>query len=127
MCVCVCPLVQGEPEAFTRSASCRVERLVGDNNSQVKIQLFAWGLTLWVLWERSAGCEGLRASETEATYKALLLLLSPQIIKIWKPPLQDKATGQSDWVQFHLNSQCGAEQEQFMHFSNIQTWAINVG
>lgn len=104
MCVCVCPLVQGELEAFTRSASCRVERLEGDNNSQVKIQLFAWGLTLWVLSGRSAGCEGFQACETEAPYKALLLRLSPRIIKIWTLPLRGKATGQSDWVQFKSNS-----------------------
>lgn len=60
--VCVCPLVKGDPEggpgAFTRSASCRVEQLEGDNNSQVKIQLFAWGLTLWGLSGRSVGGEG---------------------------------------------------------------------
>lgn len=43
--VSVCPLARGQaeggPAAFTRSASCGVERLEGDNNSQVKIQLFA--------------------------------------------------------------------------------------
>lgn len=46
---------RGGPGAFTRSASCRVGWLEGDNNSQVKIQLFAWGLTLWGLSGRSAG------------------------------------------------------------------------
>ena len=82
-CVWVCVSISGggkQKEArglFTRSASCRVERLEGDNNSQVKIQLFAWGLTLWGLSGRSAGGEGFQAPETEATYKALLLLLSP--------------------------------------------------
>lgn len=59
-----------------------MERLEGDNNSQVKIQLFAWGLTLWGLSGRSVGGEGFQAPETEATYKALLLLLSPPIVKI---------------------------------------------
>lgn len=58
----VCPLVSGDPEggpgAFTRSASCRVERLEGDNNSQVKIQLFVWGLTSWGLSGRSVGGGG---------------------------------------------------------------------
>lgn len=51
----VCPFVckrglqQGGPWAFTRSASCHAEHLKGDNNSQVNIQLFSWGLTLWGL------------------------------------------------------------------------------
>lgn len=54
--VCLCGGgSRGGPGAFTRSASCRVEWLEGDNNSQVKIQLFAWGLTLWGLSGRSAG------------------------------------------------------------------------
>lgn len=55
MCVCAVGGARGGPGAFTRSASCRVEWLEGDNNSQVKIQLFAWGLTLWGLSGRSAG------------------------------------------------------------------------
>lgn len=55
MCVCAGGGARGGPGAFTRSASCRVEWLGGDNNSQVKIQLFAWGLTLWGLSGRSAG------------------------------------------------------------------------
>lgn len=55
MCVCAGGGARGGPGAFTRSASCRVEWLEGDNNSQVKIQLFAWGLTLWGLSGRSAG------------------------------------------------------------------------
>lgn len=49
-----------------------MERFEGDNNSWVKIQLFAWGLTLWGLSGRSVGGEGFLASETEATYKALV-------------------------------------------------------
>lgn len=63
--VCICPLVRGEGgtggrplRLFTRSASCRLGQLKGDNNSQVKIQLFAWGLTLWGLSGRSVGGEG---------------------------------------------------------------------
>lgn len=62
--VCVCVSIseggtRGRPRGFfTRSASCRVERLEGDNNSQVKIQLFAWGLTLWGLSGRSVGGKG---------------------------------------------------------------------
>lgn len=62
MCVCVSISeggTRGRPRGFfTRSASCRVERLEGDNNSQVKIQLFAWGLTLWGLSGRSVGGKG---------------------------------------------------------------------
>lgn len=55
VCLCGWGGARGGPGAFTRSASCRVEWLEGDNNSQVKIQLFAWGLTLWGLSGRSAG------------------------------------------------------------------------
>ena len=124
--VCVCPLAWGGPEggpkAFTRSASWRLERLEGDNNSQVKIQLFAWGLSLWGLSGRSMGGEGFHSSETEATCKDLLLLLSPLIVKIWKLPLQGRAAGQSDWLypKFNNGRNCGGIIEHFVPLKNRQ-------
>lgn len=90
--VCLCGGARGGPGAFTRSASCRVEWLEGDNNSQVKIQLFAWGLTLWGLSGRSAGggVGGGSASETEATYKGLVLVFKPLVVNIWKQLRRDR-------------------------------------
>lgn len=91
--VCLCGGARGGPGAFTRSASCRVEWLEGDNNSQVKIQLFAWGLTLWGLSGRSAGGGGGgggSASETEATYKGLVLVFKPLVVNIWKQLRRDR-------------------------------------
>lgn len=74
----------GGPEAFMRSASCHAERFEEDSNSQVKIQLFAWGLTLQGPLGGSEGSKRFQASETEATYKVLIVWLSPPIVKLWK-------------------------------------------
>lgn len=92
VCVCVCMSIsgwgggpEGGPAAFTRSASCRVERVEEDNNSWVKIQLFAWGLTLWGLSGRSVGGEGFRLLKQKPQSKPFLSLTA-KIVKMRKLP-----------------------------------------
>lgn len=93
-----------------------MEWLEGDNNSQVKIQLFAWGLTLWGLSGRSAGGGGGggggSASETEATYKGFVLVFKPLVVNIWKQLQEDRHTSKSERWQFYTNFVGGCEVTQ---------------